>query len=172
MSQKVRELYEQFPYPLRDPQQEKDRLLMPPLDTLSRVNHYCFGGIKDFDGAFRALVAGGGTGDSMIWLAEQLRAVGGKVTYLEPSSASTKVARHAPKPAVFQMLPLFNKPFRTLPNPNRNRSTTSIVQVFCITSKIRNKVCAIWVRCSRLMVRWGSWFMANMAVLPSPNGAK
>lgn len=93
MSQKVRELYEQFPYPLRDPQQEKDRLLMPPLDTLSRVNHYCFGGIKDFDGAFRALVAGGGTGDSMIWLAEQLRAVGGKVTYLEPSSASTKVAR-------------------------------------------------------------------------------
>ncbi|KZB72015.1 MULTISPECIES: bifunctional 2-polyprenyl-6-hydroxyphenol methylase/3-demethylubiquinol 3-O-methyltransferase UbiG [Thalassospira] len=93
MSQKVRELYELFPYPLRDPQQEKDRLLMPPLDTLSRVNHYCFGGAKDFDDSFRALVAGGGTGDSMIWLAEQLRDVGGSVTYLEPSSASTKVAR-------------------------------------------------------------------------------
>jgi SAM-dependent methyltransferase len=93
MSQKVRELYEQFPYPLRDPQQEKDRLLTPPLDTLSRVNHYCFGGTKEFDSSFRALVAGGGTGDSMIWLAEQLRDVGGSVTYLEPSSASTKVAR-------------------------------------------------------------------------------
>ena len=93
MSQEVRELYEQFPYPLRDPQQEKDRLLMPPLDSLSRVNHYCFGGTKDFDANFRALVAGGGTGDSLIWLAEQLRDVGGTVTYLEPSSASTKVAR-------------------------------------------------------------------------------
>lgn len=93
MSQKVRELYEQFPYPLRDPHQEKDRLLMPPLDTLSRVNHYCFGGAKNFDEGFRALVAGGGTGDSMIWLGEQLRDVGGTVTYLEPSGASTKVAR-------------------------------------------------------------------------------
>jgi SAM-dependent methyltransferase len=93
MSKKVRELYENFPYPLRDPQQEKDRLLMTPLDTLSRVNHYCFGGTKDFDGAFRALVAGGGTGDAMIWLAEQLRDAGGSVTYLEPSAASTKVAR-------------------------------------------------------------------------------
>ena len=93
MSQKVRELYEQFPYPLRDPGQEKDRLLMPPIDTLSRVNHYCFGGTKEFDATFRALVAGGGTGDSMIWLAEQLRDVGGSVTYLEPSAASNKVAR-------------------------------------------------------------------------------
>ena len=93
MSQKVRELYEQFPYPLRDPQQEKDRLLMPPLDTLSRVNHYCFGGKRDIDSGFRALVAGGGTGDAMVWLAEQLRDVDGSVTYLEPSSASTKVAR-------------------------------------------------------------------------------
>ncbi|WP_289078992.1 class I SAM-dependent methyltransferase [uncultured Thalassospira sp.] len=93
MSQKVRELYEQFPYPLRDPQEEKDRLLMPPLDTLSRVNHYCFGGTKVIDASFRALVAGGGTGDAMIWLAEQLRDVGGSVTYLEPSEASTRVAR-------------------------------------------------------------------------------
>lgn len=93
MAQKVRELYEQFPYPLRNPQDEKDRLLMPPLDNLSRVNHYGFGGTREIDGAFRALVAGGGTGDAMIWLAEQLRDVGGSVTYLEPSEASTKVAR-------------------------------------------------------------------------------
>ncbi|NIZ01823.1 class I SAM-dependent methyltransferase [Thalassospira lucentensis] len=93
MSQKVRELYEQFPYPLRDPQEEKERLLMPPMDTLSRVNHYGFGGRKVVDDTFRALVAGGGTGDAMIWLAEQLRAAGGTVTYLEPSLASTNVAR-------------------------------------------------------------------------------
>jgi SAM-dependent methyltransferase len=93
MAQKVRELYEQFPYPLRNPQDEKDRLLMPPLDNLSRVNHYGFGGTREIDGSFRALVAGGGTGDAMIWLAEQLRDVGGSVTYLEPSEASTKVAR-------------------------------------------------------------------------------
>ncbi|MCC9624553.1 class I SAM-dependent methyltransferase [Thalassospira sp. MA62] len=93
MSQKVRELYEQFPYPLRDPEQERDRLLMPPMDTLARVNHYGFGGKKIIGSDFRALVAGGGTGDAMIWLAEQLRDVGGTVTYLEPSAASTKVAK-------------------------------------------------------------------------------
>ncbi|WP_417815770.1 class I SAM-dependent methyltransferase [Thalassospira alkalitolerans] len=93
MSKKVRELYEQFPYPLRDPQEEKDRLLMPPMDTLSRVNHYGFAGRKNVDAGFRALVAGGGTGDSMVWLAEQLRDCGGQVTYLEPSQASTQVAR-------------------------------------------------------------------------------
>lgn len=93
MSRKVRELYEQFPYPLRDPQQEKDRLLMPPMDTLSRVNHYGFAGAGEINNRFRALVAGGGTGDSLIWLAEQLCDVGGSVTYLEPSAASTKVAR-------------------------------------------------------------------------------
>ncbi len=92
MSQKVRELYEQFPYPLRDPREEKERLLMPPMDTLSRVNHYGFGGRKVVNDNFRALVAGGGTGDAMIWLAEQLRDAGGTVTYLEPSLASTKVA--------------------------------------------------------------------------------
>ncbi|HCW68820.1 MAG TPA: hypothetical protein DHR80_16800, partial [Thalassospira lucentensis] len=93
MSQKVRELYEQYPYPLRDPQEEKDRLLMPPMDSLSRINHYGFAGRKVIDNSFRALVAGGGTGDAMIWLAEQLRDAGGTVTYLEPSLASTKVAR-------------------------------------------------------------------------------
>lgn len=93
MSKEVRALYEQFPYPMRDPQEEKDRLLMPPMDTLSRVNHYGFGGRKKIDAGFHALVAGGGTGDSLVWLAEQLRDCGGQVTYLEPSSASTRVAR-------------------------------------------------------------------------------
>ncbi|MFH1805142.1 MAG: class I SAM-dependent methyltransferase [Pseudomonadota bacterium] len=93
MSREVRQLYEQFPYPLRDPQAETERLLMPPMDTLGRVNHYGFGGRKKFGIGFRALVAGGGTGDSLIWLAEQLRDCGGHVTYLEPSLASTKIAR-------------------------------------------------------------------------------
>jgi ubiquinone/menaquinone biosynthesis C-methylase UbiE len=38
-------------------------------------------------------VAGGGTGDSTIYLAEQLRELGGEVVYLDVSAASMAVAR-------------------------------------------------------------------------------
>ena len=63
------------------------------LDCLDRVNYYCFEGRKQFDRNFRALVAGGGTGDTAIFLAEQLRDYGAEVVYLDISKTSMDIAQ-------------------------------------------------------------------------------
>ncbi len=62
-------------------------------DNLIVLNHHCFNGARDFRAGFRALVAGGGTGDSTIYLAEQLRNFAAEVVYLDVSAASLAVAR-------------------------------------------------------------------------------
>src|SRR4029077_5315219 len=57
------------------------------------VNHYLFSGRLNFVRPFRALVAGGGTGDPCIILAQRrlARAGPGEVVYLDLSTASRKV---------------------------------------------------------------------------------
>lgn len=89
----VRNQYEQHPYPPREPELERTRLLEMLIDRLSTINHYCFKGEFDFEGA-RVLVAGGGTGDSTIYLAEQLHRRNAEVVYLDISRASMAVAQH------------------------------------------------------------------------------
>lgn len=88
----VRDQYEQHPYPPRDPELERTRLLEMLIDRLSTINHYCFRGEFDFECA-RVLVAGGGTGDSTIYLAEQLQRRNAEVVYLDISRASMAVAQ-------------------------------------------------------------------------------
>jgi len=89
----VRQHYEKRPFPARDPGEEQVRLVVSPVDILAKVNHYCFAGRRSFGDGFTALVAGGGTGDSAIFLAHQLAGVGARVTYLDISEASMRVAR-------------------------------------------------------------------------------
>jgi SAM-dependent methyltransferase len=89
----VRALYEALPYPARDPDDERRRLVTTWVDDLPMIAHYGFGGRARFDAGFRALVAGGGTGDATIYLAEQLRATGAEVVHLDFSAASTAIAR-------------------------------------------------------------------------------
>ena len=89
----VREQYEELPYPPRDPNDEKNRLLRTWLDDLAMINHYCFSGGGAFRNGFRVLVAGGGTGDSTIFLAEQLRHTNAEIVHLDMSEASIEVAR-------------------------------------------------------------------------------
>lgn len=88
----VRRHYEQYPYPHRDPEDERRFIRYTHMDSFACLNHYGFSGRRDFTG-FRALVAGGGTGDSTILLAEQLRRTGGRVTHLDLSAPSIDVAR-------------------------------------------------------------------------------
>ncbi|MEO0971821.1 MAG: class I SAM-dependent methyltransferase, partial [Pseudomonadota bacterium] len=90
----VREQYEALPYPPRPPQDERQRLKLVPTDHLPIIADRCFGGRRDlgFTG-MRALVAGGGTGDSTIYLAEQLRDTASEVVHLDLSLASIDVAR-------------------------------------------------------------------------------
>jgi 2-polyprenyl-3-methyl-5-hydroxy-6-metoxy-1,4-benzoquinol methylase len=89
----VREQYEELPYPPVDPQDEHKRLQRTWLEDLPMINHYCFQGKQDFRLGFRVLVAGGGTGDATIFLAEQLRGSGAEIVHLDLSGASIRIAQ-------------------------------------------------------------------------------
>jgi len=89
----VRAQYEDYPFPLRDPSDESKRLVVTDQDSLGKLNHFCFGGRQNFGNGFRVLVAGGGTGDHTIFLAEQLRDYDASVTYIDISRASMDIAR-------------------------------------------------------------------------------
>jgi len=89
----VREQYEALPYPACDPQDDRKRLAQTWLEDLAMINHYCFAGRQSFRNGFRALVAGGGTGDPTIFLAEQLRHHGAQVVHLDISAASIAIAQ-------------------------------------------------------------------------------
>ncbi|MEO8224712.1 MAG: class I SAM-dependent methyltransferase, partial [Gammaproteobacteria bacterium] len=88
----VKQQYEDFPYPPRDPADEARRLWLATSGNLLIINHHCFGGTRDFRKGFRTLVAGAGTGDSVIFLAEQLRHYAAEVVYLDLSAASREIA--------------------------------------------------------------------------------
>lgn len=89
----VKAQYEAMPYPARDPADEHKRLLRTWLDDLPMINHYCFGGNQTFTSNFRVLVAGGGTGDTTIFLAEQLRDTNAEIVHLDFSHASIAIAQ-------------------------------------------------------------------------------
>ncbi len=90
----VQAQYEAYPYPARDPAAERTRLIVGSPSSLPELNHYLFAGRRDFARPFRALVAGGGTGDAAVMLAQQLADVGeaGEVVYLDLSTAARKTA--------------------------------------------------------------------------------
>ena len=92
MTDLLRQQYEAFPYPLRDPQEEKTRLLEGHPSHLLEVDHYIFGGRRDFRQPFRALVAGGGTGDAVMMLGQHLadRRCPAELVYLDLSTASRR----------------------------------------------------------------------------------
>lgn len=92
----VRDQYEALPYPPRNPQDDHKRLVQTWLEDLPMINHYGYAGRQSFKHGFKALVAGGGTGDATIFLAEQLRAIGAedaRVVHLDMSAASVAIAR-------------------------------------------------------------------------------
>jgi len=90
----VRRQYETLPYPQRDPNDDKRSLRLTALDNLMTLNQYCYNGRRDFDKPFRILVAGGGTGDSLVFLAVQAAALPGvEIVYLDLSRESMKIAQ-------------------------------------------------------------------------------
>ncbi|MBT5898952.1 MAG: class I SAM-dependent methyltransferase [Rhodospirillaceae bacterium] len=94
--QAVRDQYEEFPYPARDPADEATRLITGSPSHILEIEHFVLAGGRAGGraGNFRALVAGGGTGDGAIMLAQQLSDRGtGSVTYLDMSAASLAIAK-------------------------------------------------------------------------------
>jgi SAM-dependent methyltransferase len=86
--------YEAYPYPERDPADEAKRLIVGSPSHPVELDHYLFAGRRDWSAPFRALVAGGGTGDALIQLAQVLASAGraAKITYLDLSTAARGVA--------------------------------------------------------------------------------
>ena len=89
----VRSQYEALPYPPCNPEDDRKRMVLTWLEDLPMINHYCFAGQQSFQNNFRALVAGGGTGDATIFLAEQLKSTNAEVVHLDMSLASIDLAR-------------------------------------------------------------------------------
>ncbi|MEO7068263.1 MAG: methyltransferase [Rhodanobacter sp.] len=113
----VREQYEQYPYPERDPQDERKRLIVSHQMRIDSVNHHCFKGRQNFENGFRVLTAGGGTGDAVIAWAEQLRSKpGARVTYLDLSTTSSQIARKRAEVRGLQNIDWINDSLLNLPN--------------------------------------------------------
>ena len=89
----VRNQYEALPYPPCNPEDERQRMVLTWLEDLPMINHYCFAGKQSFQNNFRALVAGGGTGDATIFLAEQLKKTNADIVHLDMSLASIGLAK-------------------------------------------------------------------------------
>lgn len=86
--------YEALPYPARDPRDEARRLVVGSPSNLAEVDHWVFGARRPAGLPMRALVAGGGTGDGAIMLAQQMAWAGrpGEVVWLDRSGAARRVA--------------------------------------------------------------------------------
>ncbi len=94
MADPVRAQYEDLPYPPRDPEDERKRLITGSPSHILEIDHYIFAGARDWSAPFRVLVAGGGTGDGLIMLAQQLadRGCPAEIHYLDLSAASRAIA--------------------------------------------------------------------------------
>jgi ubiquinone/menaquinone biosynthesis C-methylase UbiE len=94
--------YMNYPYPPRDPQDEKKRLIQDPNNSPMAINHYVYGGKKDFPlmsdaeaEPFRILVAGGGTGDATTMYAQTFKnaKIKYEIVHVDMSEASLNIAR-------------------------------------------------------------------------------
>lgn len=91
---KVKDQYEAYPYPERDPKDEAKRLISGSPSHPLEIDHFLFGGQRDWSKPLRVLVAGGGTGDGLIQLAQMLTQARKPydITYVDLSRGSRKVA--------------------------------------------------------------------------------
>lgn len=90
----VQAQYEAYPYPERNPADERKRLITGSPSHPLEIDHFVFGGKRDWSRPFKALVAGGGTGDGLIQLAATMAAMGrgAEIHYLDMSVAARKIA--------------------------------------------------------------------------------
>lgn len=90
----LRDFYDRYPYPPRDPADEAHRLIEGSPSTLTEVDHFLFDGGRTRPDPFRVLVAGCGTGDAVVMIAQQMtdRRIAGTVLGIDLSSAALDIA--------------------------------------------------------------------------------
>ncbi|RCK49353.1 bifunctional 2-polyprenyl-6-hydroxyphenol methylase/3-demethylubiquinol 3-O-methyltransferase UbiG [Thalassospira profundimaris] len=94
-SEKTRDQYETYPYPARNPEDEDKRLVTGSPGNWDEVVHFVFGGRDPSSkGKIKILVAGGGTGDALVMLAQQARDRKAKaeIVYIDLSESSREIA--------------------------------------------------------------------------------
>ena len=136
--------YEHYPYPQRDPGDEAKRLIEGSPSHPVEIDHMLFGGARDWSRPFSALVAGGGTGDGLIMLAQKLADIGcpAEITYVDLSRASRRIAEARAKARGLTSIRFVtgsSSRLRALAG-----STTSTAAVCCITSRTRRRGCGRW----------------------------
>lgn len=91
---KVKDQYEAYPYPARDPADERKRLITGSPSNPVEVDHFLFAGRRDWTQPLRFLCAGGGTGDGLIQMASMMQAAGRpyRATYVDLSTAARGIA--------------------------------------------------------------------------------
>jgi SAM-dependent methyltransferase len=95
----VTEQYDAFPYPARDPKDEAKRLIIGSPSHPLEIDHFLFAGQRDWSKPIKILVAGGGTGDALIQMAQVLTSVGApyEMTYLDLSISARAIAEDRAK---------------------------------------------------------------------------
>jgi SAM-dependent methyltransferase len=90
----VQAQYEAYPYPERKPTDERKRLITGSPSLPVEMDHWLWGGKRDWSQPLRALIAGGGTGDALIQLAQTLTDAGRAydITYIDMSVAARRIA--------------------------------------------------------------------------------
>jgi SAM-dependent methyltransferase len=110
--------YEAYPYPRREPADERRRLIVGSPSHLREIDYWVFGATRPRSRPLRALIAGGGTGDGTIMLAQQLTATGrpGSVTYLDRSRSAMAIAQARAKMRGLENIVWQNGSLLELPN--------------------------------------------------------
>ena len=93
--QRLASQYEACPYPKRDPRDEAKRLIVGSPSHIREIDHWVFGARRPAGQTLNALVAGGGSGDATIMLAQQMASLDrpGQVTWLDRSAAALGIAQ-------------------------------------------------------------------------------
>jgi SAM-dependent methyltransferase len=151
----VREQYEEWPYPARDPADERRRLIQDLLSQPALLNHLFWGGRRRLDAGFRVLNAGAGTGDSTICLAEQLRGSGARIVSLDLSERSLGVAAERARSASSIASSSCAAASRSCRRSASAASTTSSPRGCCTTSPRRRMGCGRSRRRSCRTAAWG-----------------
>lgn len=94
MMRDVMDQYDVYPYPERDPEDEKKRLIIGSPSHPLEIDHFLFNGQRDWTVPIKILVAGGGSGDGLIQIAQLLTTANCAydITYLDFSKGARAVA--------------------------------------------------------------------------------
>lgn len=87
--------YEAYPYPERRPQDENKRLLIGSPSHLNEIDYWVFGGVRSLKEPLRILIAGCGTGDAAIMVAQQMARSNrpGEIICLDRAAAVLKIVQ-------------------------------------------------------------------------------